>query len=253
MSKGLVDLAELRKMRDKAQFRGETAYCFVQGDKIIKVYATKSDRYYTPIDRSTIPDFSVYKSDTIVFPDEYICEDGIKSGEIMDFIPDEDISISFNDETEIKPLIDHYGKAITDIKAFPNMRMVDLCWPNILYSLKNGFHIIDTTPWKLMDNTTVWNIDRFNENIVRIIFNYLKVLNPEYYDYPVMDGRFRERCLSYGIAGEELYRLIERNAFKKYNVEDLLHAYMELYLKINGIEPRNLGEIKEITKMLKKG
>ena len=67
MNKGLVDLKSLRKDILKADFRGKSAFCFVDGDKLIKIYARKTDRGYIYLDTDKINDFSKYSADTIVF------------------------------------------------------------------------------------------------------------------------------------------------------------------------------------------
>ena len=62
MKQGLVDLESLRKLKNEADFRGKSAYCFIRGNKIIKIYANKFDKGYIPLDRNSICDFSKYKA-----------------------------------------------------------------------------------------------------------------------------------------------------------------------------------------------
>ena len=53
--------------------------------------------------------------------------------------------------------------------------------------------------------------------------------------------------------GYELNNLIERNINDEYHVIDLFYAYMNLYQKIYNQNIKNLEDMKELTKILKKG
>ena len=131
-NEGLVDLNMLRSLKRKANFHGKSAYCFIQGNKIIKIYA--SDDMYDKLDGKCIPDLSKYHKKTIIFPNKYIYEDGIKAGEIMDYIPDKSLYDLMYDNILVNLFMKNYDVALRDIRKYSNILMMDLCSVNILYS-----------------------------------------------------------------------------------------------------------------------
>ena len=144
MNKGQVDLDILKVNKAMAKFRGKSAYCFLLEDKIIKIYADTNDIHYIHLNRNMIEDFSKYKSKTIVFPLEYLYENNQKVGEISKFIKNNSLlNNAFNAQTKINPIIRNYLVAVDEIKKYPNIDMIDIDPVNILYSGKQGFHIID--------------------------------------------------------------------------------------------------------------
>ena len=150
MNRGLVNLSELRNNFDKADFKqGKSSYVFIKGDKVIKIYAKKYGDDYVPRE---VCDFSKCSADTIVFPIEYIYENGKIVGEISKYIKSKPISESFNDHVNINKLIIGYEKVIDDMYLYNNINMFDLECVNILFSNQLGFHIIDTTEWFFSDN-----------------------------------------------------------------------------------------------------
>ena len=99
MNRGLVNLKELRENFDKADFKqGKSSYCFINGDEIIKIYAKKFGENYIPKD---VCDLSKFSADTIVFPKEYIYENGKIVGEISKYIKSKSINESFNKITNL--------------------------------------------------------------------------------------------------------------------------------------------------------
>ena len=49
MNRGLVNLKKLRENFDKADFKqGKSSYCFIIGNKLVKVYAKKDGEYLIP-------------------------------------------------------------------------------------------------------------------------------------------------------------------------------------------------------------
>ena len=67
-NRGLVNLDELRRRFANGEdvLAGLTSYCFVDGDKIIKVYGKKYEKgIYIPVERDKVIDLSCYKSNII--------------------------------------------------------------------------------------------------------------------------------------------------------------------------------------------
>ena len=251
--KGLVDLAKLRSMRNRTKMRGKNAYCFVIDNKLIKIYASVDDWNFGYLDGNLVTDLSMFKADTIVFPDEYIYENGVKCGEIQEYIKDESMLLSFNSQTKIKPLIENYEYVINDLMTFSNLIMNDLCGVNTLYSQKNGFYIIDTTEWELGKNTSKANIYRFNLLVVNEIFRYIDMpiaYNGHFY---LNNPNICKNCIKFGNVGINFYKLLIENVENRYNFIDFIYAYIALYRKYCNQEMKTFKEMDEFTKVLKKG
>lgn len=257
MNRGLVDLRELRRNILKADFYGDTAYCFVRGNKIIKVYAKQGDKgSFTYLNPRTICDFSMYKADTIVFPDEYILENGFKAAEIADYIKNKSLYDMFHEENAeiiIDPFISGYEKVINDFMTYYNILMNDLCSVNILYSNELGYHVIDTTPWKLVDDAHKTNIKRLNEVLIRALIDYFKipVICGKYYNE--IDDNYYDNLSKYGNAGIRLQENMKLLMNDKYRFLDFVFSYMAVYRVHYSEEAKTIDELKEFTKILKKG
>ena len=253
MYKGLVDLKELRKNINNSDCRRINGYCFVIGNKIIKLYAKEGDNFFVPLDRSKICDFSKYKADTIVFPDTYIKENGEYAGEISDFINDESIMISFKYDTDINCLINSYELVLEDLLTYSNIVMKDLNACNILYSNDKGFHIIDTSEWRLGQNTYRINKFSFDNAIVKKIVEFIDIPVNYRGSYAVLDDSFVNNCDKFGKVGNDFIDIFEMNLNNKYRLIDLMYLYKELYEKYYGEQLRTLDDVKKYTKVLKKG
>ena len=254
MDRGLVNLKELRNNIAISDFQGKSGYCFIKGNKIIKVYARSGDKgFFIPLDNSKVVDFSKYSADTIVFPDEYIYEDGKIVGEISKYIKSKTIDKSFNNHAKIKAIVDGYEKVIDDFYLYNNIDMVDLCFINILFSNSKGFHIIDTTEWCIRDNSLNKNIYSFNSSLITILVEYLKI--PVKYSkyYNKIDNDFFKNIEKYGKAGKKLQDSLILLMNNKYHFLNIVFAYMDMYRIYCGNDIENLKEMKEFTKVLKKG
>ena len=253
-NEGLVDIAKLRKNKAKANFRGKSAYRFIHGNKIIKIYASDKDNGYAPIDRDSIIDLSTYKSDTIVFPDSYLYEKKEKVGEIMNYIKADHVRVPFYNNINVNRLLVNYENAYNDITVYNNILMRDLCDVNILYSEKDGFHIIDTTEWEFSDKNTVpYNIYKFKSSLVNIILEYIDMPIIYRYDYPMIDGIIQENALKYGSVGQRYFKVLNDIVNNKCSFQELLFAYMSLYQKMYNRDLKTMNDVKEMTKILKKG
>lgn len=253
-NEGLVDLEYLRKKKRYADFCGTSAFCFIRGNKIIKIYDEKSYMRAIPFDRNSVQDFSMYKDDTIIFPDEYIYENGIKAGEIMDYIKNESIIFSLDDDTLIRPFINNYENSYDDILIYDNILMCDLCSANILYSNELGFHIIDTSEWKYSDNnTSSWNIHRFNNYIIKRFLEYLEIVIEYQGNNAMLCNDLKNNLLKYGTVGKNLCNVLEHNINHKPNVLDFIYAYMDFYQNYYNFGLRSLKDMKDLTKVLRIG
>ena len=250
MNMGLVDLKKFRENIDKADFRGKSAYCFIQGDKIIKIYAIMDEWNFIPVDPSKVCDLSVFEADTIVFPDAYIYEEGKKVGEILQYIKNKSVDKSFNDDTIISKVMDSYDQVLGDLLLYFNLDMVDLCQVNILYSNKDGFHIIDTTEWNITNKLCNNNLRRFNSSLIRVLTDYLEI--PIIYSryYNKIDNNYSEAIKKFGHQlPDSLMQLMNGH----YDFLNLLYAYMGASKIYYGKDVETLKDIKEFTKVLKKG
>ena len=252
-NRGLVDLKELRKNMLNANFRGKNAFCFINGDKIIKVYAKTSKNEYIPLDVDKLYDLSVFCADTIVFPDEYIYENGKRAGEILKFIRDKSIDESFNDKVNLKKLVDSYEKVLNDLLLYSNIDMVDLCQVNILYSNKRGFHIIDTTEWVVNNSLVNGNFYKLNSTLIAAVMEYLEIpiLYSRYYSN--IDKDLIDKLKKYGKEGKNLQKSLINLMNNNYDFLGLMFALMDTSRIYNDKETETFKDIKEFTKILKKG
>ncbi len=251
-NRGLVDIEILKK--DKPDFDGKSGYCYVRGDKIIKIYASEEDKgFYIPLDRTKICDFSKLWADTIVFPQQYIYQNGEIIAEISKYINSKKVYDSFNSYARIKPIIDGYELVRNDLITYSNIDMHDLCYVNILYSNKNGFHLIDTTEWEFKDNSLSINIRRLDSSLISVICEY--ALIPIHFEnnFNYIDENFYKSMNKYGNAGKRLQKNIDMLINDQYNFLELLFAYMEVYRIHYNAEMKSLKGVKEMTKVLKKG
>ena len=255
MNKGLVDLAELRNNKDNADFYGKSSYCFRIGDKFVKIYAREGDGLdYCPLNLKQLTDFSGLPSDTIVFPEEYILEKGLKVGEISRFISDKRLDIAVGeDKIAVNSMISNYDRTIGDMYLYDDVNMVDLCNVNILYSDLNGFHIIDTTDWYFHDNCLPKNIYYFNSSIVITLLNYFNVPYIGNCTSMMKCKNFLNELSKYGDAGKKLITSIEQINNNKYNFLKFMFAYQDVYKMHYGMDANTLNDVKELTKVLKKG
>ncbi len=255
MNKGLVDLAKLRKNKDNAIYEGKSSFGFRIGDIFVKIYARENDGLgHCPPDPMKITDFSGFHADTIVFPREYILEKGKKAGEIADFISDKRLDIAMKEDViVIESMTDNYDKVIQDLYMFDEINMVDLCNVNILYSDSNGFHIIDTTDWYFHKNSLSKNVYYFNSSIVRTLLDYLSVPYIGNCSYKPKYDEFIKKISKYGDAGKRLITSIELANNNKYNFLKLIFACQDVYRIHNGMDANTLSDVKEFTKVLKKG
>ena len=254
MNRGLVNLELLRKNRNKADFEGKSAYCFIYDDKLIKIYARKCDRDFEyPIDVNKVCDLSKFSADTIVFPIEYIYEDDKKVGEILPYINSKSIDVSFDGKASIQTIISGYEEVLSDLELYNNIDMIDLCCVNVLYSNKDGFHLIDTTEWQIKDNSMKMNVLRFNSSLIGVMVDNLTI--PVIYNkyYSNIDKTFYKRMAKYGNAGIRLQKNMNLLMNGRYCFLDLMFAYMDVYRIHYGKDAKTLEDIKEMTKVLKKG
>lgn len=256
MNRGLVNLVELRKRfaNGEYDFIGNTAYCFHIGDKIVKVYGTKKDKYeFVCIDPKKVCDFSMYKADTIVFPEEYIKENGLPAGEVSNYVNSKKITESFNDDASLLGMIDGYTPLVKDILSFPEIRMNDLGSENILYSNELRYHIIDSTPWEKELNATDFNLFYLNMSLVSTLLENLEM--PVKYSklFNKIDSKFYNNIGKFGTPGKDLQKYLKLIVYRQYDYIGFISSLMEMYQRYTKEDANKLKEIKEFVKVLKKG
>ena len=256
MNRGLVDLDELRRRfaNGETSLVGNTSYCFVDGDKIIKVYGRKHEKgIYIPVERDKVIDLSCYKSDVIVFPDEYFVENGLPAGEISDYINNKNILESFNEEALLSIMINRLDPVIREIMLYKFLKMNDLCGSNILFSNELGYHIIDTTPWELAIDASKNNLNNLNKYLIETVKDNLEL--PVKYSnfFNKIDPIFYKNTAKFGKPGLELQKNIVLLTKLKFDFINLITAFMEAYRVYNGTDANTLGDVKEFVKVLKKG
>ena len=251
MNRGLVNLSKLRDNFDKADFKqGKSSYCFIDGDRVIKIYAKKYGENFIP---KNVCNLSKFNADTIVFPEEYIYENGKIVGEISKYIKSKPIDESFNDKADVNEIIRSYELVKNDLYLYDNINMADLCPVNILYSNQNGFHIIDTTEWTLQDDSLKHNIYYFNMSLIDALIDYLEIPITYSKFYNKLSDVFLNNVEKYGQAGNELKECLFMLMSNRYNFLKFLIAYINIYKTHYGNEPKTLEDIDEFTKVLKKG
>ena len=247
-NKGLVD--EIKESKKDYDFEGKSGFCYIMGKKIIKIYATeKTHGIFAPPDPNKICDFSNLVADTIVFPEQYIYDRGRIIGEISRYIKSQPIYKSFNGHVIIQRIIESYERVLADLRTYSNIDMQDLGITNILFSNKRGFHIIDTTDWQFKDNSLPLNIRNFDDSLIDGVTWYA--------DVPFINQSemvtYYNNLAKYGPAGQKLQNY--KNMIKNRDIHflEFLYAYMEVYRIHYAEEMKNLKDVKEMTKVLKKG
>ena len=252
--KGLVDLANLRENIKKADFEGKSSFCFHFGDKLVKVYARKADKgFYLPPDVSKIVDFTGFFADTINFPLEYIYENGKKAGEILSFVNSKSLHLALTDNIRVDKLIVNYEGVLSDLNIYRNIDMIDLCFVNILYSNRNGFTIIDTTDWNLVEDALKINIHRLNSSIIGVLVRNMDIPYCICRGYICVDSLFLDNLKKYGHAGLELIDSLNSLSEDKYNFLKMIFSYLDIYHIHYNKDANTLKDVKELTKILKKG
>ena len=250
MNRGLVNLEELRNNFSKADFKfGKNSYCFIMGNKIIKLYAKKYDLDMP----KNVCDLSKFKADTIVFPKKYIYENGVIVGEISEYINSNDITYSFDENANLEKIIEGFELVVQDIYTYSNLDMIDLCSVNILYSNESGFHIIDTTEWKISDDAHKLNMRRLNSSTIGAFVEYLEISIKYSKYYNEIDDNFYNNMAKYGKEGKRLQDNMKLLMNDKYRFIELLYAFMGTYREYASQDAKTLKDVKELTKVLKKG
>ena len=110
------------KQKQVLFFRKGKNYYYKYGEKISKVDAWTINLLKESLTLPYNVGFIGYSRAQIGRIISYLYEDGEKAGEIQDYISDLSIKSSFNDNTEIMPLINHYELVINDFMMFYNIQ-----------------------------------------------------------------------------------------------------------------------------------
>ena len=150
-------------------------------------------------------------------------------------------------------IIKSYELVVNDIYTFSNLEMIDLSSVNILYSMNNGFHIIDTTEWKLNKDREKINIHSFSSQIVNTLFSKIDLPITYKSTYAFVDKNVEINACKYGRVGKAFCNVLEMNMNNYYRLLELIYVYKRIYEMHYGKELNTIADMKEITKILKKG
>jgi hypothetical protein len=258
MDGGLFDLEKyeqailVRKKNGNLSFQGLQGNCFIEGNDVVKIY--------------NIPNMNVsflcgYSSKRISFPYYYIEKNGDIYGEIMPYFDAKALLYSLTKESTIDYLIKHYRIICEEIYKFPEIFMIDLSYPNILYDEKKGFYIVDTTSCFLdfKDDFSKVNIESLNRAIIFalgcIIFEYenkLEFIAEKEYFKEIIEVYFQKiKCFS---IGKEFLKLIELCLNEEeYRFLDLVDVYCEIVKIYYNDELKTIEDAKKYIKIMKNG
>lgn len=234
----LFDLFTLDKMY------GSQGFCLVKGNLICKIYFEPKFKKY---------DFTNYKSSYITFPIRYLYDrentsDGI-IGEIMPYYPKEAITWSIDEKIDLEKFIKNYQDIKEEVFKYPEIEMVDLCEPNILYD-DSGFSLIDTTKWIIhkngkFSNQNIRKIDF--ELFYRIVCQILGITNQ------VLDnGNFYHNLQKYGKFGNDLFKNVSLGLEdERYELLVILQLLQEIALKSGNERINTLEDAQNYIKTLK--
>lgn len=226
---------------------GSQGFCDVENGKIYKIYFNPKILKY---------DFSKFESKRIAFPYEYLYDVQQEScdkviGEVMPYYNYKSIAWSIDDSIVVDKLKNHFSEMINEIKKYFQIRMIDLCTPNILYDKENGFILIDTTPWTISDNGKT-NVDintrcfeyALQDTILSDVLKlYLKV---------IYENEFTKNIKRYGNSGKELYdALCSSFMDDECRIIEIIEMYKYIFANGEYGPIETLGDMKKYTKMLK--
>lgn len=218
----------------ESDFSGCQGRCYILNDEeILKLYYRS---------RPLNSDLTKFKSDCITFPYRYIPDGDKIAGEVMPYIKKNDANKEINLLSNINNLLKQYYEIVSELTKFGNIDMIDLCCVNILYSKQNGFSLIDTTSWELINkNVLLTNLRRFSRALKWIIFDLIEI------EKVIKNNNI---LLKHGNEEHELYKEINSNYYGEGYIDDLLLAYSCAYKKYMGKDIVNILDIKKYNKKL---
>lgn len=240
----MVDIGKYKKqIKIKQQnydnsLSGCTGYCFIEGNKIIKIY----NRSYA---LSEVDNMSSYSSSRISFPIEYIKRMNRYYGEIMPYYNVSNILESFKIKCDIDKLISNYFIIVNEMRKFPEIMMNDLSYPNILYDEEKGFYLIDITNWKIKKELKSFDLSKINIGELNdsIISCFSELVSGEWCEdmwfLKVLDEKKENLYLNY-------------KSIRYYDFIKIMDLYREKILKRYNIDIKNIEDIKKSVKILKK-
>ena len=249
MQKGMVDLAkyqdiiEYRKDKDDYQMSGSEGYCFLERNKIIKIYAH-------PKEVHRITDLTDYKSERIAFPIYYIYKKGLVYGEVMPYFKAKTLDAALGVNTRVENITYHYQNIIDIINVFNDLLMIDISYArNILYSPTKGFYLIDTTAWEKDKEKNSQNIHAFDaclfNRICPIIFDSCLPI------HVLLDIKDRFWLIKNDVLGKEFFDLLNANLKGDYHIIELFDAYKSVVKTYYNDDVKTLGDVKKYTKIMK--
>lgn len=215
MGKVLVDRVEKRKLEFLDSFaRGKEGSChFIEdGNKVLKLY------YIYMKDRQVY--FDDLKSLNISFPIDILIDSlsGLIVGYTMNYLEGIQIHSGFPRDVNLENLKKMYIDIKKEIEKFSNIRMNDLCVPNILADFNNSkFNLIDTSVWYPKDNAYNENMADFNKCLNYILCGRtLPWLNEYLGKSPELFRMYSLYKLGQPVSFIELLEAIELEVSKKF-------------------------------------
>lgn len=250
MNRGLVDLAkyedliELKKENDDYSLRGVEGCCFIENDKIIKIY---------DIINTNNCDLSHFKSKRISFPIYYIVKNDHVYGEVMPYFNAKSIDTSINLDSIINDLINHYNVICQEIKKFSHILMLELVYPNILYDEKKGFYLIDTTKWYLNNGENInyrkKNISCLDRSLFLIIQELICENKP---NEELTDIKNYYEKIKKSAIGKKFLKLYELGLREiEFHFLELMEAYKKIVQIYYNDELKTINDMKKYTKIMK--
>lgn len=245
----LIDYSKLLEQRDDFELFGKQGFCIIEDHFIKKIY-------YEP--RKLKYDFSQYESERIAFPISYLYDresviSDIVVGEIMYYLPGSMISWYTCQNIKFTEFIVFYRQIIEEIRKYPEILMVDLGYPNILYDSESGFYLIDTTRWIItceQRRNVNRNLRMFNSGINDKFFFGCALTSSRLFG----NDSFLEKLRYYGKRGRELYNLIIKSINSgEWLIVEILEIYLDMFNNQEFGPINTFEDVKNHIKMLKKG
>ena len=249
MKKGLVDLErynriiEIKRENDDYTLRGAQGFCFIEKDKIVKIYNDLNEN------KDRLNDYS---SERISFPYYYIEKNDDVYGEVMPYFEAKDVGMSLTNDSLVSNLINHYKQIRKEVIKYSNISMLDLSYPNILYDEEKGFYLIDTTSWfKWNDEkrNRLFNLKNLDKGISVILYSLIFEHETRKELRDIVD--YYKQIKNFPM-GRELLKLMEMN-LEGYETRflELMEAYREIVKIYYNDEVKTLEDVKKYTKIMK--
>ena len=219
------------------EMSGCTGKCFIEGDKIVKIY-------YNPRSKEDFVDLTSYQSPRISFPIEYVKKRKYYYGEVLPYFPYDNIINGIKYNTKIDKLLLDYQVITDEIRKYYFIKMNDVNWCNILYDHRRGFYLIDITNWKYDESGNYEhcisnNIGDFNDSLFYSLWKKSTNLN--------CDDFYIKKYL-----GINFYDAYIASIRGNLDFSHVIKIYQELMREYYNLEVKTVYDLKKSVKILKK-